>query len=195
MFRNIVFLGLFSMLLLIPLALNSEAVLWDLQIQANVDNTPLISGDRPIVSGIITDQASKPVHKATVNIKSGSMSIVTTTSKSGEFLAELGKQPRMPGNHVVNILATAPDGKTGITSIQFQVRGELSPTTVNQEKLSTPEAKKYLESSPEDFDTRTLLAYILYNYYQKLYQEYLEDEKISKSPSSSEGVYRRTKRN
>ena len=37
------------MLLLIPLALNSEAVLWDLQIQANVDNTPLISGDRPIV--------------------------------------------------------------------------------------------------------------------------------------------------
>jgi len=178
MYRNIVFLGLFSMLLLIPLALNSEAVLWDLQIQANVENSPLISGDRPIVTGIVTDQASKPIHKATVNVKSGSMSIVTTTSKSGEFLAELGKHPRMPGNHIVNILATTPDGKTGITSIQFQVRGELSPTTVSQAKLSTPEAQKYLESSPEDFD-RDPLGFILYNHYQKLYLEYLEDEKIS----------------
>ena len=168
------------MLLLLPLASNSEATLWDLQIQANVENTPLNSGDRPIVSGVIVDHASKPVHKATVNIRSGSMSIFTTTSQSGEFMAELGTQARIPGNYVVNILATAPDGKTGITSIQFQVRGELSPTTVIQEKLSTPEAQKYLESSPEDFD-KNPIGFILYNYYQKLYQEYLEDEKISKS--------------
>ncbi len=180
------------MLLFIPLALNSEAVLWDLQIQANVDNTPLISGDRPIVSGIVTDQASHPVHKATINIKSGSMSIVTTTSKSGEFLAELGKQPRMPGNHVVNILATAPDGKTGITSIQFQVRGELSPTTVSQAKLSTPEAQKYLNSSPEDFELNPL-GYILYNYYQKLYQEYLEDEKISEALAQEQAYIEKQK--
>ncbi len=192
MFRNIILLGLFSMLLLIPLALNSEAVLWDLQIQANVDNTPLISGDRPIVSGIVTDQASHPVHKATINIKSGSMSIVTTTSKSGEFLAELGKQPRMHGNHVVTISATAPDGKTGITSIQFQVRGELSPTTVSQAKLSTPEAQKYLNSSPEDFELNPL-GYILYNYYQKLYQEYLEDEKISEALAQEQAYIEKQK--
>jgi hypothetical protein len=166
------------MLLLIPLASNSEATLWDLQIHANVENTPLISGDRPIVSGIIVDHASNPVHKATVNIRSGSMSIITTTSQAGEFMAELGTQARIPGNYIVNIAATAQDGKTGITSIQFQVRGELSPTTVNQEKLSTPEAKKYLESSPEDFD-RNPIGYILYNYYQKLYQEYLENVKSS----------------
>jgi len=166
------------MLLLIPLASNSEATLWDLQILANVENTPLISGDRPIVSGVIVDHASNPVHKATVNIRSGSMSIITTTSQAGEFMAELGTQARIPGNYIVNIAATSQDGKTGITSIQFQVRGELSPTTVNKEKLSTPEAKKYLESSPEDFD-RNPIGYILYNYYQKLYQEYLENVKSS----------------
>jgi hypothetical protein len=177
-FRNIVLLGIFSVLLVLPLASNSEATLWDLQITAHVDNTPLISGDRPIVSGIIVDHASKPVHKATVNIRSGSMSIFTTTSQSGEFMAELGTQARIPGNYIVNISATSSDGKTGITSIQFQVRGELSPTTVNQEKLSTSEAKKYLESSPEDFD-RNPIGLILYNYYQKLYQEYLEDVKLS----------------
>jgi hypothetical protein len=181
-YRNIVLLGLFSVLLLLPLASNSEATLWDLQIQANVDNSPLISGDRPIVSGVIIDHASKPVHKATVNIRSGSMSIFTTTSQSGEFMAELGTQARIPGNYIVNISATTSDGKTGITSIQFQVRGDLSPTTVNQEKLSTPEAKKYLRASPEDFD-RNPIGFILYNHYQKLYQEYLEDVKLSEKLS------------
>jgi hypothetical protein len=175
------------MLLLFPLASTSEAIQWDLLIQANVENSPLYSGDRPIVSGIILDHASKPVHKATVNIKSGTMSIFTTTSQSGEFMAELGKQDRIPGNYIVNISATSLEGKTGITSIQFQVKGELAVTTVNQEKISTPEAKKFLEASPEDFD-KNPIGFILYNYYQKLYQEYLEDEKLSEKLAQQQAL-------
>lgn len=178
MFRNRIFLGFFTVLLLFPLASNSEAIQWDLLIQASVENSPMHSGDRPIVSGVIVDHASKPVHKATVNIKSGTMSIFTTTSQSGEFMAELGIQDRIPGNYIVNISAETADGKTGISSIQFQVKGELSPTAVNQKKLSTPEAIKYLEASPEDFD-KNPIGFMLYNYYQKLYQEYLEDEKLN----------------
>ncbi len=177
MFKNIGIFVFLSVLLFFPLASNSEAVLWDLLIQANVENTPLLSGDRPIVSGIILDHASKPVHKATVNVKSGSMSIFTTTSQAGEFMVELGKAERIPGNYVVNISATSLEGKTGISSIQFQVRGELEQTTVNQEKLSTPEAQEYLAASSEDFD-KDPIGFMLYNYYQKIYQEYLEDEKV-----------------
>ena len=175
------------MLLLFPLASTSEAIQWDLLIQANVENSPLYSGDRPIVSGIILDHASKPVHKATVNIKSGTMSIFTTTSQSGEFMAELGKQDRIPGNYIVNISATSQEGKTGIASIQFQIKGELAVTTVNQEKVSTPEAKKFLEASPEDFD-KNPIGFILYNYYQKLYQEYLEDEKLSEKLAQQQAL-------
>jgi hypothetical protein len=174
---NKVFFVFFSVLLLFPLASNSEAALWDLQIQASVENTPINSGERPIVSGVIIDHAAKPVHKASVNIRSGTMSVFTTTSETGEFNAELGKHARIPGIYTVNIVATTSDGKTGIISIQFQVKGELEQTTVNKAKLSTPEAKKYLESTPEDFD-KNPLGLVLYNYYQKLYQEYLEDEKI-----------------
>ena len=175
------------MLLLFPLASTSEAIQWDLLIQANVENSPLYSGDRPIVSGIILDHASKPVHKATVNIKSGTMSIFTTTSQSGEFMAELGKQDRIPGNYIVNISATSLEGKTGITSIQFQIKGELAVTTVNQEKVSTPEAKKFLEASPEDFD-KNPIGFMLYNYYQKVYQEYLEDEKLSEKLAQRQAI-------
>ena len=186
------FLVFFSVLLLFPLATTSEAIQWDLIIQANVDNSPLFSGERPIVSGIIVDHASKPVAKATVNIKSGTMSIFTITSQSGEFMAELGKHPRTPGNYIVNISAESLDGKTGIASIQFQVRGELSPSTINQEKLSTPEAKKYLEASSEDFE-RNPIGFTLYNYYQKLYQEYLEEEKISEKINQEKAAIKELK--
>lgn len=178
MYKIQLFFIIFSILLLIPLTSQSQATLWDLQIEANVENSPLYSGDRPIVSGIITDHASKPVHNATVNIRSEAMSIFTTTSQSGEFQAELGKHERLPGNYIVNISANTADGITGISSIQFQVKGELAHATANHAKISTSEAKKYLGSSPEDFENNPV-GLMLYNYYQKVYQDYLKDEEIS----------------
>jgi len=176
MYRSKIFLGFLSLLIFIPLTSVSEATLWDLVIIANVENTPMYSGDRPIVSGIVLDQASKPVSSAEINVKSGSMSIFTKTSQSGEFMAELGNHERLPGNYVVNISAVSADGKTGISSIQFQVKGEISPSEISQQKLITPEAKKYLDSSPNDFEGNPV-GFMLYNYYQKIYQEYLKDEK------------------
>ncbi len=161
-----------------PLASQSEAVLWDLQIQANVDNSPIYSGDRPIVSGTVIDHASKPVAKAAINVKSESISINTHTSKTGEFRVELGKYERIPGNYLVTISASTIDGSTGISTIQYQVRGELSATSATLVKLSTPEAQKYLNSSPDDFD-KNPLGFMLYNYYQKLNDEYLEEQKIN----------------
>jgi hypothetical protein len=184
-FKNKVFLGLFTVLLLIPLASNSEAVLWDLQIQANVENSPIFSGDRPIVSGTVIDHASKPVPKATINVKSESISIMTHTSQSGEFRVELGKYDRLPGNYLVTISASTDKGDTGISTIQYQVKGELSPTTATFSKLSTPEAKKYLDASPEDFD-KNPIGFMLYNYYQKLNNEYLEEKKISEKIAHDE---------
>ncbi len=167
------------MLLLIPLASNSEAMEWDLQILANVENSPMYSGDRPIVTGVVLDQASKPVQKASVNIRSETMSIFTTTSQSGEFQAELGKHERIPGSYLVNISATDLDGNTGYSSIQFQIRGEILPTDLNQAKLSSPEAKKYLNASSEDFENDPI-GFMLFNYYQKIYQDYLKNEEAVK---------------
>jgi hypothetical protein len=176
------FLIIFSILLLAPSISHSQAVLWDLQIQANVENSPLYSGDRPIVSGMIVDHASKPVYNATVNIRSEAMSIVTTTSQSGEFQVELGKHERLPGNYIVNISAKTIDGTTGISSIQFQVKGDLAHATANLAKLSTPEAKEHLTASPEDF-VGDPVGFMLYNYYQNVYQDYLKDEEVSKNIS------------
>jgi len=184
-FKRRAYLGLLSLLLFLPLASVSQATLWDLIIIANIENVPLYSGDRPIVSGIVLDQASKPVAKAEINVKSGSMSIFTKTSQSGEFRVELGNHERIPGNYIVNISATTSDGKTGISSIQFQIKGEISPSTISQQKLSTPEAKKYLDASPLDFDGNPI-GFMLYNYYQKLYQEFLNDQEKTQALSEKQ---------
>lgn len=177
MFRNQLFLGIFALLLVIPLASNSEAKLWDLQIQASVENSPIFSGERPIVSGMVIDHASKPVPNASINVKSESMSINTHTSQSGEFIVELGKHERLPGNYMVTISASTEEGNTGISTIQYQVKGEISQSASTFAKLSTPEAKKYLDASPEDFG-HDPIGFMLFNYYQKLNAEFLEEQKI-----------------
>lgn len=177
MSRTQLFLGIFTLLLLIPLASNSQATLWDLQIQASVENSPIFSGERPIVSGLVIDHASKPVPNASINVKSESMSITTHTSQSGDFIVELGKHERLPGNYMVTISASTEEGDTGITTIQYQVKGEISQSASTFAKLSTPEAKKYLDANPNDFE-QDPIGFMLFNYYQKLNTEFLAEQKI-----------------
>ena len=182
-----IILGIFATLLLIPLTANSEAELQDLVVHANMQNSLLYSGDRPIVSGFVTDHAFHSIGDAKVTIRSGIMTITTTTSEQGKFLVNLGQHDRLPGIYTVNILANTIDGKKGSTSVQFQIKGELSPTSVNEKKLSSPEAQKYLSANPDDFD-KNPVGFMLYNYYQKLYQEYLEEQKITEQ-LKTEQVY------
>jgi len=175
--QGVIILGLIAVLILIPLALTSDAVLWDLIIQVNVENAPLFSGDSPIISGNILDHASKPVKDANVHIISGDKSIFTVTDEFGKFRVELGSFNAIPGNYSVNVIANTEDGKTGMASTEFQIRGELTQITASEEKLSTPKATKYLSASPDDFETNPI-GLTLYNYYQKLFSQYLDEQKI-----------------
>ncbi|MFB5621851.1 MAG: hypothetical protein ACE5RO_01650 [Candidatus Nitrosomaritimum yanchengensis] len=126
---------------------------------------------------MVIDHASKPVPNASINVKSESMSINTHTSQSGEFIVELGKHERLPGNYMVTISASTDEGNTGISTIQYQVKGEISQSASTFAKLSTPEAKKCLDASPEDFGYDPI-DFMLFNYHQKLNAEFLEEQKI-----------------
>lgn len=180
MFKNkVIILGVFTILgiILIP---TSNAELWDLVIQTTIENAPIFPGDAPIITGIITDHASKPMEKVKTQIRTGHDSIVTFTDENGKFRVELSNLYRIPGMYRVNILADAPDGKTGFVSTDFQVKGTLSPTSLIEGKLSTQEAIKYLYSNSSNFE-KDPIGFILYNHYQELLQEYYKaDEKSEK---------------
>lgn len=177
MSNKIIFLGILSVfaIMLIPA---SDAVLWDLIIQTNVEYSISLPGT-PIISGVVIDHASKPVKDATVSIRTGDGTTITSTNEEGKFTMELSNIKRITGNYIVNIIATTADGKTGITSTEFQIIGEFTKSSVIEEKLSTPEALKYLSANPNQFD-KDPIGLILFNHYQKLLKEYfdIENQKI-----------------
>ena len=177
MSNKIIFLGILSVfaIMLIPA---SDAVLWDLIIQTNVEYSTSLPGT-PIISGIVIDHASKPVKDVTVSIRTGDGTTITSTNEEGKFTMELSNIKRITGNYIVNIIATTADGKTGITSTEFQIIGEFTKSSVIEEKLSTPEALKYLSANPNQFD-KDPIGLILFNHYQKLLKEYfdIENQKI-----------------
>ncbi|MFB5637666.1 MAG: carboxypeptidase-like regulatory domain-containing protein [Nitrosarchaeum sp.] len=167
--NKVIFLGLLSILgmMFIP---TSDAVLWDLLIQTNIDTS---NQDAPIISGIITDHASKPVKDVQVSIRTGHDSAIVHTDESGKFRLELSNIKRMTGNYLVDIVASTADGKIGYTNTEFQIIGEFTKTSIIEGKLSTQEAIKYLYADPNSFE-KDPIGFILYNHYQKLLQEYYD---------------------
>jgi len=152
----------------------SESVLWDLIIDVKLEQSPLYVGDIPVVVGSVTDHASKPVSGAEVKVRVYTDSITILTDTTGNFRVEFSEFDGLPGNYIVNVIATTSDGKIGLASTDFQVKGELLVQTYSEKILSTMEALKYLHASPDDFEYDPI-GFTLYNYYQNLQAEFLDD--------------------
>ena len=125
-----------------------------------------------MIIGQVIDHAGKPVTNATIQIRSGQNTVFTTSDDSGKFSYEFTGLKLIPGEHVVNVVATSLEGKMGLAGQNFQVKGELSASSHTARLLDTEEAKKYLNSNPEDFANNPI-GITLYNYYQKLQEKFL----------------------
>jgi len=152
----------------------SESVLWDLIIDVKLEQSPLYVGEIPVVSVSVIDHASKPVSGAEVKVRLYSDSITILTDTTGSFKVEFSEFAGLPGNYIVNVMATTNDGKIGLASTEFQVKGELLVQTRSEKILSTMEALKYLHASPDDF-AYDPIGFTLYNYYQNLQAEFLDE--------------------
>ena len=150
----------------------SESVLWDLIIDVKLEQSSLYVGVIPVVFVSVTDHASKPVSEAEVKVRLYSDSKTILTDTTGIFKVEFSEFDGLPGNYIVNVVATTSDGKIGLASTEFQVKGELSVQSYSEKILSTMEALKYLHASPDDFEYDPI-GLILYNYYQNLQLEFL----------------------
>ena len=182
-----ILLSLAFVILLISSIPISESVLWDLIITVNVVNDPIISNENPVVSGQVVDHAGKPIQNAEVQIRIGSQTIITNSSETGEFQYEFVGLQIIPGLHVVNVIATSDEEKIGLASTDFQVKGELETFSHTAKLLETPEAMKYLNLDPSDFEFDPI-GFTLYNYYQKLYEEFLLEQSIQKDIEEQEKI-------
>ena len=173
--NKIMLTTLCSLLIITSFVSTSEAKLWELIIQVNVEKGTVHQGESAIVTGKIVDHSYNPVIDAEVNLRAGIDTKKTLTDKEGAFRVEFEDIQRIPGTYTINIIATS-DGKIGLTSTEFHVNGETSPVVILQDKLATDEAIKYLSANKEDF-SKNPIGQVLYNYYQGLLEKLLEEKR------------------
>ena len=180
MFNKAVVIGLFSLLMIFSFIPASQAVLWELVIDLNVEKGVINSGETVVITGTIVDHAYKPIRGAEVLIRAGSDTTKAFTDIDGTFKGEFKDFQRIPGTYIVNVIGSWY-GMTGLTSTQFRVTGDVSPVSVLQEKLSTDEAIKYLSANESDFE-KNPIGQTLFKYYHGLLEEMILEKKESMIP-------------
>lgn len=174
-------IGLVSFLMLFSFVTTSEAVLWQLIIDLNVQKNSIYSGESVIVTGKVVDQAYNPVRGAEILIRTGSDTTIAFTDPEGVFRGEIKDFQRIPGMYAVNVIASGY-GMTGMQSTQFQVKGEASSISKLQEKLTTDEAIKYLSSNEKDFE-KNPIGKSLFKHYHGLLNELLIEQRDARKAS------------
>ena len=181
---KVMVIGLLSFLMLFSFVATSEAELWKLAIDLNIQNEAIYPGESIIVTGKVVDQAYKPIRGAEVWIRSGSDTTKAFTDPWGVFRGEIKDFQRIPGTYSINVVASWY-GMTGMESTQFQVKGETSPILALQQKLSTEEAIKYLSSDEKDFE-KNPIGQTLFKYYHGLLDELIVEQADAGKPSADQ---------
>jgi len=177
-------IGLFSFLMLFSFIPTSEAELWDLIIDLNVQKGVIYSGETVVVTGKVVDHAYKPIIDAEIFIRTGSDTTIAFTDPYGAFRGEFEDFQRIPGTYAVNVIASW-NGKTGLSSTQFQVNGDFSPVSALQEKLSTDQARKYLSANESNFE-KDPIGQTLFKYYHGLLEELILEQREASQPTEEE---------
>ena len=181
MFKNkAIVIGLFSFLMIFSTIQTSEAELWELIIDMSVENGIIQSGETVVVTGKVVNHAYKPIRGAEVFIRAGAETTKVFTDPWGVFKGEFKDFQRIPGTYTVNVISSWY-GMTGLSSAQFQVKGDVSPVSALQEKLSTDEARKYLGSKESDFE-KNPIGQTLFKYYHGLLDKLTLEQKEASKP-------------
>ena len=185
MYRNkTIVVGLFSFLMLFSFIPTSQAELWEFVVEANVENGVVYPGDTVVVTGRVVDHAYEPTRGVEVFIRAGSDTTKAFTTPDGHFRGEFENFQRVPGTYIVNVVASWY-GMTGLSSTEFQVKGDATPVSALQEKLSTEEAIKYLSSNESDFE-KNPIGQTLFKYYHGLLDELLQEQKDASEPNEEQ---------
>ena len=172
--------GLVAFMMLFSLIPTSNAELWELIIELNVEKGAIYSGENLVITGKVVDHAYQPIRGAEIFIRTGADTTKAFTDPWGVFRAEFSDFERVPGTYTVNVVASWY-GMTGLTSTQFQVKGEASQVSLLQQQLSTDQARKYLSSHESDFE-KDPIGQTLFKYYHGLLEQLILEKKEANKP-------------
>ena len=110
-------------ILIFPNLHTSDSTLGKLIITIKAEKTPLSVREFPVIVGTVTDEASKPINNAKVKITFAKEVITTTTDSNGHFRYESTKSS-LPGNYIINVVATKDGYGTGFGNSNYFVNAE-----------------------------------------------------------------------
>jgi len=166
-------IGLVFVVLLFANVPMTDAKLWDLIIIASPQKEAIAGSEGPVISGKVVDHAHKPIVNAEVKIRLSTESIVTFSDEDGHFYHEFEAKERTPGKYIVNIAATSANGKTGLASTSFIVKG----TALASASLAQSFDLAYsLEEKDIDFENDPITA-LLYKYRQDMVAKLEHEQK------------------
>lgn len=131
---------------------------WDLIIDAKFEQAQIEAGQKPVLSGTITDQKGEPVYGADVKIRFANSSVSTKTDEGGNFTYEFDSQP--DGIFAASISASVADLK-GLSKATIKIGSGVSTL-----------GDLYYNSN---FDN-TLKNDTFKSLKQKQYQKFIEDQ-------------------
>jgi len=175
--NRIIAIGLFSFFMLFSLIPTSQAELLEFIVELDIEKDVIYPGDTVVVTGKIVDHAYETTRGIKVLIRTGSDTTKAFTNPQGVFRGEFKDFQGIPGTYTVNVIATWY-GMMGLSSTQFQVKGDMTPVSTLQGKLSTEEARKYLSSKESDFK-KNPIGQTLFKYYHNLHDELIKEKKKS----------------
>ena len=158
----------------------SEAELYELIIDLSIQKGAIYSGETLTVTGKVLDHAYKPMSDVEILILAGAETGKTFTNSEGEFTKDFENFERVPGTYTINVIGSLYE-MTGLTSAQFQIKGDASQVSALEEKLSTEEAERYLSADQSDFEGNPI-GQALFKYYQGLLDELVLEEKENNTP-------------
>ena len=177
-------IGLCSFVILFSFIPTSQAVLWEFIVELDMEKGVVYSGDTVVVNGRVVDHAYHPTRGVEVLVRAGADTTKAFTNPDGEFKAQFVDFQRVPGTYTVNAVASWY-GMTGLSSTQFQVKGDISPGSILQQQLSTDQARKYLSSNESDFE-KNPIGQTLFKYYHGLHDQLIAEKKEAQKPIAEE---------
>ena len=163
---------------------SSQAELWEFIVEVDMEKGVVNSGDTVVVTGRVVDHAYEPTRGVEVLIRTGADTTKAFTDTDGTFRGEFVDFQRVPGTYIVNVVASWY-GMTGLSSTEFQVKGDASPVSILQQQLSTDQARKYLSSNESDFE-KNPIGQTLFKYYHKLLEQLIAEKKEANKPNEEQ---------
>ena len=95
----------FAVLMLTSFIPDSEAELWELIVDLEMNKSAINSGDSVKISGTVVDHAHQPIEGAEVLVRTGADTTKAFTNSQGMFWANFAEFERVPGTYIINVVA------------------------------------------------------------------------------------------